>query len=398
MLQYRIRLSIFLLFVTMALNAQNVSQHIVKRGETFASIAKKYGISEQQLKKANSKHATCYTGMKLSIPQISETSNASKQISKVENKSNNVQDSQSPIIHTTAKSEEKQADENKDVAQVYGKKEKRKKSFWKKLSSVMSTIGDISVATAEGLVETGLVSENSNAGVIITSSADLTHTLRGEETKYLSDDIETQSSHIGEREYASKNDKDMIHLPSLANKLESEIRKMEQEISEGDRIMQAYHKRNSVKTRIGSTYVTAISRNAPPAPKVYHGVTKSVIQGTIKELQTRLKWVKGKQMRGLEYIPKSEYDAYLGRRQEQHKEDVKAAKEMRKELREPRTNHIYDNYIQLLSNAYYFPEHHPMTRAEVKKIQNQMKRVRENSKRINKSKWEYWDGIPGSMD
>jgi len=207
----------------MALNAQNVSQHIVKRGETFASIAKKYGISEQQLKKANSKHATCYTGMKLSIPQISETSNASKQISKVENKSNNVQDSQSPIIHTTAKSEEKQADENKDVAQVYGKKEKRKKSFWKKLSSVMSTIGDISVATAEGLVETGLVSENSNAGRVISSSADITHTLRGEELQYDLEDI--QSIQFGQNEKA-QNKKEQ-YLVNEINSLQNKYRSLE---------------------------------------------------------------------------------------------------------------------------------------------------------------------------
>lgn len=47
--------------------AQQV-EHIVKRGESFSSIAKMYSISEKDLKNANSASSVCYIGRKLVIP------------------------------------------------------------------------------------------------------------------------------------------------------------------------------------------------------------------------------------------------------------------------------------------------------------------------------------------
>ena len=50
--------------------AQSVVQHVVQRGETIPSIAKKYGISEEELKKANPDiNDYFYAGMKLVIPK-----------------------------------------------------------------------------------------------------------------------------------------------------------------------------------------------------------------------------------------------------------------------------------------------------------------------------------------
>lgn len=47
--------------------AQTEKTHLVKRGETFASIAKKYGLTESELRSANPYAKACYTGMKLNI-------------------------------------------------------------------------------------------------------------------------------------------------------------------------------------------------------------------------------------------------------------------------------------------------------------------------------------------
>ena len=45
-------------------------EHVVDVGETFESIAQKYGLTEQQLKEANPKYrGVFYVGMKLNIPQ-----------------------------------------------------------------------------------------------------------------------------------------------------------------------------------------------------------------------------------------------------------------------------------------------------------------------------------------
>ena len=71
--------------------------HKVQRGETFASIASKYGISESDLREANPNHKTCHAGLTLTIKK-------------------KVQPEPAPATHkttggtTTAKSETKQQD------------------------------------------------------------------------------------------------------------------------------------------------------------------------------------------------------------------------------------------------------------------------------------------------
>lgn len=45
-------------------------EHVVNRGETFESIAKKYSVSLQRLKKANPTISECYVGRKIIIPSL----------------------------------------------------------------------------------------------------------------------------------------------------------------------------------------------------------------------------------------------------------------------------------------------------------------------------------------
>ncbi len=46
--------------------------HVVKRGETYQSIAEKFGISEENLKSYNATHPTCYVGLKINVPFSNE--------------------------------------------------------------------------------------------------------------------------------------------------------------------------------------------------------------------------------------------------------------------------------------------------------------------------------------
>lgn len=65
-------LRIVLLSVLMIMAAEAGAQqreHVVQRGEDFSSIAKKYGITEQELMEANPSSTACYTGRKLLIPK-----------------------------------------------------------------------------------------------------------------------------------------------------------------------------------------------------------------------------------------------------------------------------------------------------------------------------------------
>ena len=64
----RIATALFLFLLSMNLLAQQ-REHVVQRGEDFGTIARKYGITEQELMAANPSSKACYAGRKLIIPQ-----------------------------------------------------------------------------------------------------------------------------------------------------------------------------------------------------------------------------------------------------------------------------------------------------------------------------------------
>jgi len=67
MKQIRLFFVMLLLGLTVSVHAQQ--EHVVQRGEDFASIARKYAITEQELMNANPTVKECYIGRKLHIPQ-----------------------------------------------------------------------------------------------------------------------------------------------------------------------------------------------------------------------------------------------------------------------------------------------------------------------------------------
>lgn len=68
MKRMRCLLVLLLCSVALAMQAQQ-REHVVQRGEDFASIAKKYAITEQELMDANPSSKACYAGRKLIIPK-----------------------------------------------------------------------------------------------------------------------------------------------------------------------------------------------------------------------------------------------------------------------------------------------------------------------------------------
>ena len=71
-------LSIILLLVCVFAMAQSQTiTHVVQRGETIESIARYYNVSVEDISKANpNMDGVVYVGMKLSIPQSNEPTNA----------------------------------------------------------------------------------------------------------------------------------------------------------------------------------------------------------------------------------------------------------------------------------------------------------------------------------
>lgn len=65
----KILLSVLLLSGCLLCISGQAEIHVVQRGETFESIAMKYGLSQQQLLEANPRSKICYAGLKLQIPQ-----------------------------------------------------------------------------------------------------------------------------------------------------------------------------------------------------------------------------------------------------------------------------------------------------------------------------------------
>jgi len=97
-------LLLLLLGISVPSMAQN-REHIVKVGEDFASIAQKYGITEQQLIDANPKsHGICYVGLKLIVPQQQapqKTDNSQSQSTTISPQIVVQEVSQKPSLHET---------------------------------------------------------------------------------------------------------------------------------------------------------------------------------------------------------------------------------------------------------------------------------------------------------
>lgn len=136
-----------------SLHAQNTKQHIVQRGETFALIAKRYGLTEEEVKAANPNHSVCYTGLKLQIPVKVEPLSA---------------DGGTALASTTPEDAK---------ARRTAERKSSRKAFWKGL-------GDIIVGVADGMNESGLLEETGSTGALIGSTADLVNSIRGEESHY----------------------------------------------------------------------------------------------------------------------------------------------------------------------------------------------------------------------
>lgn len=72
----------FILMMVFCLGSQaQQREHIVKRGETFETIARKYSVSLQRLKEANATISECYAGRKITIPSLQETNKRNESVS-----------------------------------------------------------------------------------------------------------------------------------------------------------------------------------------------------------------------------------------------------------------------------------------------------------------------------
>ncbi len=130
---------------------------MVLRGETFNSISSKYGISEESLKKANPKATICYAGLKLVIPESSQTQNAT-----YSSKSIGISNVQATTSNTSTK-------KNTQTQVLANKKVKKKNNFWK---GALTTLGAAAVTAVVAVA----VAESKKPGRTDGNSVNAKHT------------------------------------------------------------------------------------------------------------------------------------------------------------------------------------------------------------------------------
>ena len=140
-------------------------EHKVQRGETYASIAQKYGVTEAALRKANGNKATAYVGMTIKIPQAKTTT-------AVKNQQNTTQVTAVSTNQPTAvpkKENAKPVKVEKTIASTKRSKltdeeraerKARRKARWQAFGSALSGVGKALSATASGLSAANDVSQN----------------------------------------------------------------------------------------------------------------------------------------------------------------------------------------------------------------------------------------------
>lgn len=227
MFLYRITFILILISAVITIRAQETCQHTVMRGETFASVAKKYGITEAQLKDANPKHKTCYVGLKLTVPIVSQpTSNAPA--------TNVEQETQVSRNALSAQSLSVTADNNRTSA---GYTKKKKKSFWKSLGEIASDVGDVVVGVASGLNETGLIDKTGNAGALIGGTADIVNMSRGTQSNFLGAATKGEYNGDGSGEntvvtdVSLQNNADLAALKNRRNQLQARLNQINAQIT-----------------------------------------------------------------------------------------------------------------------------------------------------------------------
>lgn len=206
-----------------SLYAQNTKQHIVQRGETFALIAKRYGLTEEEVKAANPNHSVCYTGLKLQIPVKVEPLSA---------------DGGTALTSTTSEDAK---------AKRTAERKSSRKAFWKGL-------GDIIVGVADGMNESGLLEETGSTGALIGSTADLVNSIRGEESHY-GDVASVSRAESNASSYENPSSTENADV----NALQQRIAFIDQRLNEiGEEEIRLLHERESSYRKVVSSAGTAV--------------------------------------------------------------------------------------------------------------------------------------------
>lgn len=181
-------------------------EHVVARGETFEIIAQRYGVSVDAIQDLNPHVKACYAGMKLHIPEeliTTTTTNLGEQLA---------------IKEAAEREAEKAANP----------------SFWQKVGQVASAVGEVTLATATALSESGLLENMGDAGVLIGGAADIVNATKGVQSNFMAEATGNSNSYSSGGLYSSSSmngSDDLSQLIALRASKEQELDQINAQIT-----------------------------------------------------------------------------------------------------------------------------------------------------------------------
>lgn len=242
--------------------AEEIREHVVKRGETFEIIAQRYGIGVEILRELNPKVRVCYAGMKLQIPEeliTTETTSLAEQLA---------------------------------LEEVAAKGEKR--SFWQKAGDIASSVGqiasivgDVTVTAASTLSEAGLLDDMGNTGAYLGGVADVVNATKGVQSNFMAEGSRGRYSSDGSQDMSDDGSFDANDLAELKTLRASKERERDQLNSQ-------------VMARLSDATNTRGPKRGLTDRKKYNAVKNSdvqarinVLNSEISELSTRIAILEG---------------------------------------------------------------------------------------------------------
>ncbi|MBO6187189.1 MAG: LysM peptidoglycan-binding domain-containing protein [Prevotella sp.] len=249
------RFILFLLISFSVVTWAQQTEHKVQRGETFASIAKKYGVTEVELRKANANKKAAYVGVKLKIPVIKKVQEERADIP-VSSSQMEVSTSQSTASGGRSYSHlsfnkgkeyfykkkwkkaikafnevlsDPLADENTkqqsqqflaQAQKLYKERQERREAFWSRLSEGFKDLGN-------SLMETSLAMQGQKTGTGSTlntrnSSGGVRQTANRQQTSTVSYGGHSRNSSISSKKILPK-DLDADHMKEFQEKGETNV-------------------------------------------------------------------------------------------------------------------------------------------------------------------------------
>ncbi len=431
-------------------------QHTVRRGETYASIAQKYGITESQLKQAN-KSKTIYVGQTITIPAAKKQATTTKPAAKATEKNpteTKLAKADKPKETKVTEKKPEKADKPKTekktkkatnlVDKIKAKKEANRPQLsssdelrqgisfindkkWNKARSSFNRVMDnpkstkTERATAQNYLDQIAVHKEEvkekrkkvwtavgvgAATVVAVGVAALAVIGADGDASSLTDDISGSDDSYDDDDIASG---DMVSVDAAINKLKREKSQMERQLSDKVRSREHYNNMSIKKTkRINGKLITVHEESAAQkkmkqirqkrggSNSVIDNVDEGSIKKTIKQWDRLIAKFERIRNNGEKYITRERYNRIYNNEEDYQKSKANRNRNQSRQRsinRSNDSNHYWKSKLNALENGTY-PYDKPMSSEEYEKEkQDILNHINGNNDNISRKKKEIEDSF-----